>query len=90
MSEWEDIGKLISSRNRREVLKSLIEGEKTPIEMCESTKIHPSNISKILKDLEKMNLIICVNPKLRKGRLYRITTYGQKINNEIKNRKGRQ
>lgn len=76
---WELIGKIKSSNWRLIVLKSLEEAVKTPMELVKETKISSSHISEVLRDLEKLKLIECKNPELRKGKLYSSTRLGKEI-----------
>jgi len=77
--KWELIGKIKSSEWRSKVLKILKENMKTPSELSEEANISSSHISEVIKDLEKMKLIECKNPNLRKGKIYAITKLGKEI-----------
>ena len=64
--KWELIGKVKSSEWRLKVMKILKENIKLPSELSNEADISSSHISEVLKDLEKMRLIECKNPNLRK------------------------
>ncbi len=51
----------------------------TPSGISEKTEIYPSHISNTLNELVEKELVVCITPKLRKGRLYELTREGQKI-----------
>lgn len=77
--KWELIGKIKSSEWRLKVLKSLGNNMKLPSELSKETNISSSHISEVIKELTKMKLIECKNPKLRKGKIYSITKLGKEI-----------
>lgn len=67
------------SRYRAKVMKSL-EGEvKIPSQIAKDSDIRVNHISKVLAELKAHELIECINPEVRKGRLYRHTDKGEII-----------
>ena len=50
----------------------------TPTEISNELKTHFSQITKNLLELEKRDLVKCLTPNLRKGRLYGMTEKGKK------------
>lgn len=57
-----------------------LEGKKiTPVEMAKETGISLSHVSNTLAELLENDLVVCLTPKLKKGRLYELTTSGKKI-----------
>ena len=51
----------------------------TPAEMAKETGIPLSHVSNTLAELLKKNIVVCLTPKLKKGRLYELTINGKKI-----------
>ena len=41
-------------------------------------------MSKVLKELKEVGVAECINPEVRKGRLYRLTDLGDEIANNLK------
>lgn len=64
---------------RTRVLKSLEKGVKIPSGIAKDTKILTNHISAVLKQLKDYELVECINPEVRKGRLYRLTDKGRKV-----------
>ena len=65
------------SQYRTKVMKSL-EGEvKIPTVIAKDSEIRPNHISKVLAELKAHELVECINPEVRKGRLYRLTDKGE-------------
>ena len=65
-----------ASRYRRNILIYLSENEKTPKELSIELNIHQNNISATLRGLKEYNLVYCINPNVKKGRLYKLTDKG--------------
>ena len=67
------------SKYRTKVMKSL-EGEvKIPTVIAKDSEIRSNHISKVLAELKARELVECINPEVRKGRLYRLTEKGDEI-----------
>lgn len=67
------------SQYRTKVLKSLKEDVKIPTEIAKDTDIVSNHISNTLKQLKDHDLVECLNPEARKGRLYRLTDEGKNV-----------
>lgn len=50
-----------------------------PRDIAKATGILPNHISKVLRDLKDNNIMVCINPEVRKGRLYRLTPLGEEV-----------
>jgi DNA-binding HxlR family transcriptional regulator len=75
---------IISSRYREIIFFELNLGPRTPNDLSHLTAISQPNVSRSLKELQKENLIECLNPDSRKSRYYSITELGKQIFNIIK------
>ena len=76
----ENLGWVKSSSYRQRVLKSLEEEDMMmPSEIADRTDRHLSHISNTLSELEERQLIECLTPDLKKGRLYSLTEDGVEI-----------
>ena len=64
------------SSYRERVMKSLEEDVKMPSEIAKDADIRQNHISKVLAELKAYELVECINPEMRKGRLYRHTDKG--------------
>ena len=67
------------SSYREKAIKSIGEEFKTPTTIAHDCDILTNHISKTLKELKDHELAECINPEMRKGRLYRLTPKGLKI-----------
>lgn len=73
---WEDVGFIVKSSQRRQIVL-LLETLKTPTQIAKHLNASLSNTSLKLADLAKQGLIECLNPKDRKGRIYKLTARGE-------------
>lgn len=69
-----------NSDYRKRILTSLNDvNYLTPSEISQKTKIRLNHVSNFLKDLKDNKLILCLNDKDKRGRLYQITDLGKKV-----------
>ena len=68
------------SSYRLKTVQSLKGGEvKIPTVIAKDSGIRTNHISKVLSELKAHELVECINPEVRKGRLYRLTDKGEEI-----------
>ena len=75
---WEIIGHLKTSPSQYRTLKTLENNFSVPSEISKKTNMNPSQVSISLK-LKKCNLVMCLNDKSRKGRIYQATDLGVEV-----------
>lgn len=69
-----------TSSYREKTVQSLKEGEiKIPSKIAEDVGIRTNHISKVLSELKDNGIAECINEEARKGRLYRLTSLGNEI-----------
>ena len=73
------LGFVLASEYRKKVMLSLQDKPLTPSIISEKTKIYPSHVSNTLNELVEKKLVVCLTPKLKKGRLYELTLNGKNI-----------
>ena len=79
-----EISYVQSSKYRKRVMESLVDGVKIPSQIAKDSDIRQAHISNILKQLKEHELVECINPEVKKGRLYRHTDKGVKIVKNIR------
>ena len=67
------------SKYRTKTMKSLEGTHKIPTAIARDSGIRPNHISKVLGELKAHELVECINPEVRKGRLYRLTKKGNEL-----------
>ena len=83
---WELVGKIKASSYRLKVLNALKEREKIPTELSKELNIKISHISRALSELEGLELVECLNPELRKGKIYSVTKKGREVVRNVINK----
>ena len=71
------------SQYRKKVMKSLDGNVKIPSVIARDSGIRTNHISKVLSELKAHELVECINPEVRKGRLYRLTDKGEKVTENL-------
>ena len=67
------------SSYRTKAMKALEDDVKIPSVIAKDSGIRTNHISKVLAELKAHELVECINPEVRKGRLYRHTDKGDQI-----------
>ena len=65
-----------NSSYRVKVLKSIGEDVKMPKKIALDSGILQNHISNVLRELKEKDVVECINPEVRKGRLYRLSDEG--------------
>ncbi|MBQ7927551.1 MAG: transcriptional regulator [Methanobrevibacter sp.] len=86
IKDYDDLVKYINNSSYRvNVLKDLSDGGvKMPRQLAADCNILPNHISNVLTLLKKLGLLECINPEVKKGRLYRLSDDGKKILKDLK------
>ncbi|MCI7291356.1 MAG: transcriptional regulator [Methanobrevibacter woesei] len=71
------------SKYRTKVMKSLDGEVLIPSQIAKDSGVRTNHISKVLSELKAHELVECINPEVRKGRLYRLTDLGKVIVKKI-------
>lgn len=78
------VGYVKISKNRYKIFNQLENNPQMPSELAKNTKLERNYVSNLLKQLQNKELIKCVNPKDRKGRVYIITSKGEQVSAYLK------
>lgn len=77
--DWDTYSKLISSKYRLDIFVILSKNALSPKQISSKTKISISHVSRTLKELEGLNLIVrLTSEKIKKGKIFSISE-GSKI-----------
>lgn len=71
------------SKYRSRVLKSLDGQVKIPSQIGRDAEIIQNHVSGTLKQLKEHGLVECINPEVKKGRLYRQTDRGKTVSENL-------
>jgi predicted transcriptional regulator len=84
MTIWEDYGFIIASRYRTKITFLLLEGPKTPKELALATGFYLSHVSSTLSSLGKKEIVECLTPRLKRGKLFALTEKGKKAVSKLR------
>lgn len=91
MKENEEIISTISyikrSKNRLKLITIIGDTFKMPSELAEEMNLRINQISAILSDLKKENIVVCINENAKTGRFYQLTDKGKEAYELIKQNK---
>ena len=82
---YDDASYILGSKLSKKILECLNSSKEplAPLQISKLTGIARSNISTKLGQLNKRNLVKCINPKARKWRFYTITSKGKEVLKKI-------
>lgn len=75
---WDEISYVIASKTRKSILPRL-ETPRTPTFLAKDLSINLANISRALSELEGKNIVTCLTPKQKVGKIYSLTKKGKDI-----------
>ena len=81
--DWGKYGHVIASEYRKKIVMSLARGPKTPKQISEDTKLYLSHVSYVLRDLMKKEVVRCLTPNLRRGKLFTLSKDGKEIADQL-------
>lgn len=81
--DWKKYGYVLSSTYRQKIILSLKESPKTPKQISLESKLHLSHVSSTIRDLCNGDIVKCLTPDLRKGKIYGLTKDGEEIADKI-------
>ncbi|MGL6298339.1 MAG: winged helix-turn-helix domain-containing protein [Methanobacteriaceae archaeon] len=74
-----------ASKHRANILLFIGDELKTPTEIAKNVDIGSKHISKYLNGLKDKDLVVCLNPDAKKGRLYQLTPEAKQLLKHISN-----
>lgn len=80
---WDDVSYVIASKTRKAVLLKL-ENPRTPTLLSKELNVNLANISRGLAELEDKNIVVCLTPNQKVGKIYSLTKKGNDVVNKIK------
>ncbi|MBQ8016792.1 MAG: winged helix-turn-helix transcriptional regulator [Methanobrevibacter sp.] len=67
------------STYRTRVMKAMLEGSQFPSQIARDADIVQSHISNVLRKLKDHELVECINPEVKRGRVYKLTDKGMEV-----------
>ncbi len=73
----------MASKHRTSVIRALSKNNLTPKEISLGNNIPLSHVSNLLRELTDDGLVVCLNPQLKRGRVYALTGPGKEVASAI-------
>jgi len=71
------------SKHRTTIVKHLKNKFQTPTQIAKDTGVLRNHVSMYLKSLKEYDIVECINPEAKKGRLYRLTSKGEDVADKL-------
>jgi len=81
--DWAKYGHVIASDYRKRIVLSLMKDPKTPKQVSEETELYLSHVSRVINELMKKEVVRCLTPKLRRGKVFTLSDDGQEIAKQL-------
>lgn len=75
---WDEISYVIASKTRKSIVIKL-DTPRTPTFLAKDLSINLANVSRALAELEERNVVVCLTPKQKVGKIYSLTKKGKDI-----------
>lgn len=75
---WNDVSYVIGSKTRKAVMMKL-ETPRTPTFLATDLSVNLANISRALAELEGKDIVVCLTPKQKVGKIYSLTKKGKDL-----------
>ena len=80
---WGDVSYVIASKTRKAILLKL-ETPRPPTFLAKDLGINLANVSRALTELESKDVVICLTPEQKVGKIYSLTKKGKDIVGQMK------
>ncbi|MDE1867674.1 MAG: helix-turn-helix transcriptional regulator [Thaumarchaeota archaeon] len=80
---WNDVSYVIASKTRRSIISKL-DTPRTPTFLAKELDLNLANISRALTELEDKDIVVCLTPKQKVGKIYSLTKKGKDVVLRIK------
>ncbi len=80
---WDDVSFVIAGKTRKAVIMKM-SSHGNPTFLANALKIHVANASRALIELENEDLVDCITPNKRVGKIYALTEKGKEVVDKIK------
>lgn len=68
---------VLRGKNRKEIMKILLEGNKTQAELHKITNMYRTHVRRTLNELISNKLVNCINPNDKRYKIYQLTPVGK-------------
>lgn len=76
---WHKYAIINASKYRERILQCLAKREMTAQELSEECELYLSHVCRSLKDMIELDLIVCLTPNVKRGKIYKLSDTGVKV-----------
>lgn len=75
---WDEVSYVIASKTRKAIV-SRLDTPRTPTFLAKDLDLNLANISRAITELEGKDIVVCLTPKQKVGKIYSLTKKGKDI-----------
>lgn len=75
---WKDVSYVIASKTRKAVVIRLAT-PRTPTFLAKDLSVNLANVSRALAELEDRDIVVCLTPRQKVGKIYSLTKKGKDL-----------
>ena len=75
---WDEVSYVIASKTRKAIV-SRLDTPRTPTFLAKDLDLNLANISRAITELEDKDIVVCLTPKQKVGKIYSLTKKGKDI-----------
>lgn len=79
---WKDVSYVIASKTRKAIVIKLVT-PRTPTFLAKDLSVNLANVSRALAELEDKDVVVCLTPKQKVGKIYSLTKKGKDLLGKI-------
>lgn len=80
---WDEVSYVIASKTRKAIV-SRLDTPRTPTFLAKDLDLNLANISRAITELEGKDIVVCLTPKQKVGKIYSLTKKGKDIVTKVK------
>lgn len=81
--DYNKLAYVLRGKNRKNIVLAL-DKMKLPSQLKKRLKMEDSNVSRTLRDLKKIKIVKCLNPKQKMGKIYVLTPLGRQVRDRLR------
>lgn len=80
---WDEVSYVIASKTRKAIV-SRLDTPRTPTFLAKDLDLNLANISRAITELEGKDIVVCLTPQQKVGKIYSLTKKGKDIVAKVK------
>lgn len=80
---WDEVSYVIASKTRKAIV-SRLDTPRTPTFLAKDLDLNLANISRAITELESKDIVVCLTPQQKVGKIYSLTKKGKDVVTKVK------